>query len=253
MADKDTTVKTKKSTASESGKGKNRVRFKKFVLILTVAVTIGLYGCSGPENYNADLNSAGVESGTEMQTPNDESGDLYSEDEKADETDEKSDAQGKKTDTADEKQDIADENSSGAGESASSAYTCTVSIKCDTLLEHMEEISSGVREIIPEDGIILSETEAEFDEGDSVFDVLSSVTRENKIHMEFVNTPAYGTAYIKGFANIYEFDGGDVSGWMYSVNGQFPNVGCSSYEVKSGDKIEWIYSCDLGRDIGKDI
>ena len=87
MADKDTTVKTKKSTASESGKGKNRVRFKKFVLILTVAVTIGLYGCSGPENYNADLNSAGVESGTEMQTPNDESGDLYSEDEKADETD----------------------------------------------------------------------------------------------------------------------------------------------------------------------
>ena len=62
MADKDTTVKTKKSTASESGKGKNRVRFKKFVLILTVAVTIGLYGCSGPENYNADLNSAGVES-----------------------------------------------------------------------------------------------------------------------------------------------------------------------------------------------
>ena len=40
---------------------------------------------------------------------------------------------------------------------------------------------------------------------------------------------------------------------MYSVNGQFPNVGCSSYEVKSGDKIEWIYSCDLGRDIGKDI
>lgn len=38
----------------------------------------------------------------------------------------------------------------------------------------MEEISSGVREIIPEDGIILSETEAEFDEGDSVFDVLSS-------------------------------------------------------------------------------
>ena len=79
--------------------------------------------------------------------------------------------------------------------------------------------------------------------------MLSSVTRENKIHMEFVNTPAYGTAYIKGIANIYEFDGGDVSGWMYSVNGVFPNYGCSSYKPANNDEIAFRYTCELGYDL----
>ena len=37
---------------------------------------------------------------------------------------------------------------------------------------------------------------------------------------------------------------------MYRVNGEFPGVGCSEYRPKDGDVIEWVYSCDLGRDVG---
>lgn len=144
---------------------------------------------------------------------------------------------------------VSDESTKDS-ENSGGAYTCTITIKCDTLLSHKDELDGGVSEILPSDGYILHETERAFEEGDSVFDVLLAVTAEKKIHMEFSKTPAYDSAYIEGIANIYEFDCGDVSGWMYSVNGEFPSFGCNQYEVKSGDKIEWLYSCDLGRDIG---
>ena len=68
--------------------------------------------------------------------------------------------------------------------------------------------------------------------------------------MEFSQSPVYETAYIEGIGNLYEFDAGALSGWMYRVNGWFPNYGCSSYQVQDGDVIEWVYTCDLGADVG---
>ena len=62
-----------------------------------------------------------------------------------------------------------------------------------------------------------------------------------------------GTAkipYIEGIANLYEFDCGPLSGWMYQVNGWFPNYGCSRYQMQDGDNIAWVYTCDLGNDVG---
>ena len=68
--------------------------------------------------------------------------------------------------------------------------------------------------------------------------------------MEFTETVAYDSVYIEGIANLYEFDCGGNSGWMYCVNGFFPSYGCSKYEVKDGDVIEWKYTCNLGYDVG---
>ena len=89
-----------------------------------------------------------------------------------------------------------------------------------------------------------------FSDGASVFDVLKKVTREKDIQMEFREDALYSGAYIEGINYLYEFDGGTLSGWMYKVNGQFPNYGCSQYKVKNGDEIVWMYTCDLGRDVG---
>ena len=97
---------------------------------------------------------------------------------------------------------------------------------------------------MPSDGVILSATEVELDDGDTVYDVLYDVCKSNKIHME------QSGGYIEGIANLYEFDCGSESGWMYSVNGDFPNVGCKQYDVESGDVIAWVYTCDLGKDVG---
>lgn len=129
------------------------------------------------------------------------------------------------------------------------ANTCEISIYCNVLLDNMDKLSKNKRGLVPKDGCILKSETVEIEDGDTVFDVLKRVTREHKIHMEYVNTPVYNSAYIEGINNLYEFDGGELSGWMYCVNGEFPNYGCSGYSVKAGDVIEWHYSCDLGRDL----
>lgn len=127
---------------------------------------------------------------------------------------------------------------------------CTISISCETILDDMKLCDAEKREFVPSDGWILKPVQADFSDGESVFDVLQRVCRENKIHMEFSTSPVYKTAYIEGIANLYEFDCGDLSGWMYKVNDWFPNYGCSAYKLADGDVIAWVYTCDLGDDVG---
>jgi hypothetical protein len=128
--------------------------------------------------------------------------------------------------------------------------SCTLSIRCDTILDHMDDFNMDKESVLPSDGTIFAEKTVAFYEGESVFDVLLRETRNAKIHMEFESTPMYNSNYIEGIHNLYEFDCGPLSGWMYRVNGWFPNYGCSRYQLEDGDRIEWLYTCDLGRDLG---
>ena len=127
---------------------------------------------------------------------------------------------------------------------------CTMTISCSSLLSHIDGLDDDTAAVVPQDGLILPETEESFNEGENVFDVLKRVCKSRNIHMEYTSTPVYNSAYIEGIGNLYEFDCGSGSGWMYRVNGAFPNYGCSRCAVKDGDRIEWLYTCDLGRDIG---
>lgn len=131
-------------------------------------------------------------------------------------------------------------------------FKCTLSVRCDTLLDKLDTLDAKTAKIIPSDGIIYEKSEVTFYEGESVFNLLLREMKQNKIHMEFVSTPLYNSAYIEGIANIYEYDCGELSGWMYRVNGEFPNYGCSRFELRDGDVVEWLYTCDLGKDIGGD-
>lgn len=131
-------------------------------------------------------------------------------------------------------------------------FTCRISISCSTIFDKMDKLDPEKTELLPEDGYILAPTEVRFYGGESVFNVLRRTCKENKIHMEFTTTPIYGSAYIEGIGNIYEFDCGELSGWMYSVNGWFPNYGCSRYQLNAGDEIAFVYTCDLGKDVGGD-
>ncbi len=130
------------------------------------------------------------------------------------------------------------------------AYTCTLSISCASILDNMDLCDPEKAELVPENGWILEPVTVTFYEGESVFNVLQRTCKQLKIHMEFENTPMYNSAYIEGIHNLYEFDVGELSGWMYKVNEWFPNYGCSRYQLKQGDVIEWVYTCNLGIDVG---
>ena len=133
---------------------------------------------------------------------------------------------------------------------ASKDLTCTISISCSTILNNMDKCEESKKEWVPDDGVILRATTVTFTEGESVYDVLERVCRDNGIQMEASWSGKYGSAYVEGIANLYEFDVGSGSGWMYKVNGWFPNYGCSGYTLSQGDVISWVYTCDLGDDVG---
>lgn len=124
-----------------------------------------------------------------------------------------------------------------------------LTIECKTILNNMKDLTPGKEGLIPSDGYILHKTMVTFKDGESVFDVLLRVTREKGIHMEYKYTPGYGSHYIEGINNLYEFDCGRGSGWMYYVNGVKPNYGVSKYLLKDGDDISFRYTCDLGNDL----
>ena len=130
--------------------------------------------------------------------------------------------------------------------------TVTVEIRCDALSEHMEYLENeSIRGYIPSDGVILAKTSYSGTTENTVFDALSTVCRNNDIQLDFEYTPVYESSYIKAIGFLYEFDAGPASGWMFSVNGWYPNYGCSNYYLRDGDVIVWRYSCrGYGSDIG---
>lgn len=127
----------------------------------------------------------------------------------------------------------------------------TISIRCDTVSSDMSKLTDkSVAPYIPSNGVVLGTTTYKCTTESTVFDVLNAVCRNNGIHLDFSHEPLYEAYYIRGINYLYEFDAGDTSGWMFKVNGWFPNYGCSSYYLSDGDVIEWVYTCDLGADVG---
>lgn len=96
--------------------------------------------------------------------------------------------------------------------------------------------------------IPLPSAEVEIEEGDTVLDALIKGTKEHGIDLEYSGSGE--SAYVEGISGVYEFDRGPGSGWMYRVNGIFPNRGAGVVLVVPGDKVEWLYTTDLGGDIG---
>ncbi|MEO4052598.1 DUF4430 domain-containing protein [Solibacillus sp. CAU 1738] len=133
--------------------------------------------------------------------------------------------------------------------------TVTIAIHVDTLLKHWDLLEPALQneKYVPKDGIVLKQTTYELlSEKDTVWDILQRATKEHKIQMEYqgANENIYNSVYVEGINHLYEFSAGELSGWMYKVNGVYPNYGCSQYVLKDGDVIEWHYTVDLGRDLG---
>ncbi len=97
-------------------------------------------------------------------------------------------------------------------------------------------------------GKILDVRAVEIKEDDKVLDVLIRITRREEIQMDFRGSGA--GAYVEGIGNLYEFDRGPESGWMYKVNDSFPNRSAGTWPVEPGDHLKWAYTLNLGKDVG---
>lgn len=91
---------------------------------------------------------------------------------------------------------------------------------------------------------ILSQREVSINSGETVLSLTQRVLDNENISYEI------NKGYITSIAGLSEFDKGPESGWMFSINGEFPNVGAETVRVRAGDYIKWFYTGDLGKDIG---
>lgn len=140
--------------------------------------------------------------------------------------------------------------------------SCTVEIECRTIYNNLDELRPEKKAFLPKSGVILRQKSFTVPEGSTVFDVIKKACaesvctdnctycRKSGIQIEYVYTAGYDSEYIRGIHQLYEKDCGSGSGWMYSVNGVFPNYGVNKYTVKNGDVIKFLYTCDLGDDVG---
>ena len=121
----------------------------------------------------------------------------------------------------------------------------TLTIRCDTVL------GKDGTDHLPADGAMLPVTQFDIEEGETVFDILSQAAAAHRLRVQNTGVTASSSAmaYISGINDLHEFDFGDLSGWVYRVNGERPSIGCGEYRLKDGDRIEFLYSCNLGDDI----
>ena len=122
--------------------------------------------------------------------------------------------------------------------------TCTIQIRCERMLENKDKIREAVWKYVPANGTVLADTIVHIEKGSSAYDLLSQVCKAKGIAVDADYTPMYKSYYVRGIANLYEFDAGEMSGWIYKVNGKAPNKGASAYKLADGDKISWGYTCD---------
>ena len=108
-------------------------------------------------------------------------------------------------------------------------------------------------------GTIISAVRVPFAEGDTIAEVTIRLLDAMKIGYEYTGSVTNGfyLGAIKRFVvnntpydSLGQFDAGEGSGWMISSNDWFIDKGASEFRVKSGDKIQWKYTCQLGSDIG---
>lgn len=120
-------------------------------------------------------------------------------------------------------------------------YYCNLMIECKEAVENIDSIKEEKRKYIPSNGYIYGPKKVSFYEGENLYEVLSRELKNAGIPLDASGNSKYSTVYVKGINNIYEFDLGSSSGWVYYVNGKQPNYGCSDYILKSGDEVIWKY------------
>ncbi len=139
------------------------------------------------------------------------------------------------------------EDSSKKEPNSSKSMEVTIAIKCDTILRNMDKLDKNLVDIIPNDGIILNKTTVKANDSDTAYLALVKVAKENSLVLNTIASD--DSAYIAGINGIKEYSCGELSGWKYRVNGEFLGVACGGYELKNGDEIEFLYTCDLGKDL----
>lgn len=219
-------------------------------LLLTIAMCFCFVSCSG--NTQAVDNSLSTTSQTEAVTQAQAGEDTATTE--AATTADKESTTAQSTSKAKNKNNKEKENKTTVNLTTSKATTnkneptvkdeisCTLNVECKSILNNMDKLKDGHSEYVPANGYIIKGYKYTAKAGFTAYDALKKACEDNGIKLT-AKSSMYGT-YVSGINNIDEFDCGSQSGWMYSINGNRPNVSASSQRVTDGDEITFEYVCE---------
>lgn len=129
----------------------------------------------------------------------------------------------------------------------------TVSIHVKPIFDHEEELKDNKKEYVPDDGMVLTSEMVNFEEGDTIMNVLKKAAKQQNVVIDFEAgaQSSTGSSFIKGINQIYNGDCGAMSGWMYKVNGEWAEVPADQMKAEKQQNIEWVFICDYEIDIKK--
>lgn len=133
------------------------------------------------------------------------------------------------------------ENDDKVTQTTSSEINCSITIECKSILNNMDDLKKGHEKYVPKNGIMLDNYKTTLKSKSTVYDLLKKACNDKGI--TYIAKDTMYSVYIVGINNIDEKDCGKNSGWMYSVNGSYPNVSVDSKKLKDGDKVVFTYTC----------
>lgn len=120
----------------------------------------------------------------------------------------------------------------------SQKITVTVSVDCKTAVAAGYEQATS----ISSSGSLAQKT-VTLPKGASAFDALKA----SGLSVGSEST-SMGT-YVYSIASLREKQCGSMSGWLYMVNGKILSKSCDSAILQSGDRVNWRYTCNGGKDL----
>lgn len=94
-------------------------------------------------------------------------------------------------------------------------------------------------------GVILDNANWSWSGSCTALDVLKGI-----LHQRGISYSIPGE-YVRSIAGLAEKkEGYPLSGWLFRINGVFPGVGSGNSIIRNGDRIEWLYTLDGGKDVG---
>lgn len=122
------------------------------------------------------------------------------------------------------------------------SFVCTITIRCDNLLQNWDTLSDSVKKKVPKDGMILAKTSVRMTSSDTAYSILQKVCKAKDIALDAEYGNVFSSWYVRGIHYLYEKEAGETSGWLYHVNGRQPEFGASGCYLHAGDDVEWFYS-----------
>lgn len=115
---------------------------------------------------------------------------------------------------------------------------------CGCVSTRIDATNTVTIEAVHEDGrVLLKPTQVPLPDGASVFEALTIAAKEQGVVLAFDGSKP--NRYVEGIGGLFAFSEGELSGWLYYVNGESPTVGADQYEIQDGDEYRFLFVTDF--------